>query len=173
MNQIYDGLGLSLSLSLGPALGAELISNGGFETAGAGGADIWGTWTETASDGALANETTTVHSGTDACKITCGATTDHTATNVQSNAVAVTNGPTYRISFWCQGDGSDAPFYRLYGSVSGNLIAKVTTSVTAATWTRVTADYPSTEAENAYLILYAGETEDAVAYFDDVSVKAR
>ena len=29
------------------------VTNGGFETAGTGGADIWGTWTETAGDGAL------------------------------------------------------------------------------------------------------------------------
>src|SRR3990170_8781110 len=51
----------------------EHLANGGFETAGAGGADVWGSWTETAGDGALANETTLVHGGSDAAKITAGA----------------------------------------------------------------------------------------------------
>src|SRR3972149_3921648 len=55
----------------------EHLANGGFETAGAGGADVWGSWTETAGDGALANETTLVHGGADAAKSTAGAT-DHT-----------------------------------------------------------------------------------------------
>src|SRR3990170_1049333 len=50
----------------------EHLVNGGFETAGAGGADVWGSWTETAGDGALANETTLVHGGSDAAKITAG-----------------------------------------------------------------------------------------------------
>src|SRR4030065_403093 len=49
------------------------ILNGGFETAGAGGADVWATWAETAGDGALANETTIVHGGREAGKDTAGA----------------------------------------------------------------------------------------------------
>lgn len=42
-----------ITLDMGANLGSELLSNVGFETAGAGGADIWGSWVENASDGAL------------------------------------------------------------------------------------------------------------------------
>ena len=35
----------------------ELIANGGFETAGEGGADVFGTWVESAGNGAIAVET--------------------------------------------------------------------------------------------------------------------
>ena len=57
-------------------VGGELLSNPGFETAGGGGADVWGSWTESAGDGALANEVAIVNSGSDAAKVTAGATTN-------------------------------------------------------------------------------------------------
>src|SRR3990172_7900670 len=71
--------GIHWSYSAAPAfgglvirLGTEILAilNPGFEVAGAGGADIWANWVETAGDGALANETTEVHSGVDAAKMT-------------------------------------------------------------------------------------------------------
>src|SRR3972149_11511009 len=78
------------------------ILNGGFETAGAGGADVWATWDETAGDGALSNETTIVHGGSDAAKITAGST----ANTKVANTITVRPGIEYVLRFWTRGDGT-------------------------------------------------------------------
>ena len=90
-------------------VGPELLSNEGFETAGGGGLDIWADWTESASDGALANEVGIVHGGDDAAKVTAGATMD---TRVYQD-VTVTAGKMYRFLVWTYGDGTNSGRYRL------------------------------------------------------------
>src|SRR4030067_1992198 len=83
------------------------IINGGFETAVAGGADIWAAWVETAGDGALANETTIVHGGSDAAKMTAGAT----ANTKVAQTCGVIAGHVFILSFWTPGGGTNGGGY--------------------------------------------------------------
>lgn len=54
-----------------PALGAERLTNNGFETLGAGGADVFANWTEqVAGTSSIADEGTLVHGGSHAAKMT-------------------------------------------------------------------------------------------------------
>ena len=145
-------------------LGAELVSNPGFETAGGGGADVWASWGETASDGAIANEVVEVHGGADAAKLTQGASV---ATQLYSNGPVTVIGKLYEVSFWARGDGATAGQY----SVGGNGIIQVTTGIPGAVYTKVINYFVATTTGSHRLYLKPGGTNGDIAYFDDISIK--
>jgi len=88
----------------------ELITNGGFETAGGGGADVFGTWTETAGDGAIADETTIVKADSHAAKLTSGATSN----TLVYQAITTIGSKEYTLTFWSQDDGTNKGRYYIY-----------------------------------------------------------
>ena len=145
-----------------------LITNGGFETAGGGGADIWGTWGETVGDGALANETTIIHSGSDAAKVTSGATSN---TRVEQDIITVAE-REYKLKFWTRGDGTYGGRYRIYDNTGAAVIVATTaTAITGATYTLVTQVFTTPAAcVSVKIQLYCPATDTGVCYFDDVSV---
>ena len=110
----------------------SILLNGGFETAGAGDPDFWANYTETAGDGALANEIVIVHQGVDSCKMTSGATSN---TNVFGDAMVVIPGERRRFRFFAYGDGVNAGRYAIYDITNGAYITPITsTGITAAAW---------------------------------------
>ena len=149
----------------------EHLANGGFETAGAGGADVWGSWTETAGSGALANETTLVHGGSDAAKITAGAT----ANTKVAQTITTVAGENYELEFWTRGDGTYAGRYGVYDVTgSADIVAAVTTGVAGTTYTMVQVRFTTpASCVSVRLDLWCPATNTGIAYFDDVSVKGR
>ena len=85
-----------------PTLGSEIVANGGFETAGAGGADIWADWAETAGSGTLADEAAAPLVGSHSAKITGGAGLD----SLISQTYVVLAGKKYQYEFMHKGDGA-------------------------------------------------------------------
>jgi len=150
------------------AAGPELLTNGGFETAGDGGVDIWAGWTEEALDGALANETGSRHGGDDAAKITAGsAMTTHVW-----QAITVVPGQVYTFSFWTRGDGTNAGRYAVYDVTNGAYIYNwLTTGVSGATYVQdvVTITVPA-GCISAYIMVCCPPLNGGIAYFDDVTV---
>lgn len=75
------------------------LLNGGFETAGSGGADVFGTWTETkAGTSAISQDAVIFHSGTKSCKFVI----DATGGNAQVSKGGFFIGKTYRIKFFAR-----------------------------------------------------------------------
>lgn len=65
-----EAFGFIFEPSDAEAYGAEQFTNGGFETAGGGGDDVFGTWTEFANGGSTVNdEGVDVHGGSHACRL--------------------------------------------------------------------------------------------------------
>jgi hypothetical protein len=62
-----------------------IVTNAGFETAGGGGADVFGTWTETAGAGAFSQSTSNNTEGTYSARFLASGSTDITGTLVQTN----------------------------------------------------------------------------------------
>lgn len=135
----YDGIN-----DFNNIYGADLVNdngllNPGFENPGGGGADIWANYTETAGDGALANEVVIVHQGTDSCKMTSGLTSN---TNVFGDAMVSVPGTVRRFRFYTYGDGVNAGRYAIYDITNGAYITPITsTGITAAAWGMVAAQY--------------------------------
>lgn len=165
-SQYFDGTNDYIDIS---AIASNLIANGGFETAGGGGADIWASWTESVTDGALANEGVVIHTGADACKITAGAG----ANTIISGQFATIPEATYRFRFWSQGDGTHDGRYSLYDVTNGGWIrTTIGTGVTGAAYAMV--DYNFTAPAGCIAVqpyFWCPATDTAFCYFDTVSLR--
>ena len=145
--------------------GSELLSNTGFETAGAGGADVFANYTESASDGAIADEGSLVYGGSHACKLTQGVSL---ATQINADAITVVSGSFYIFSLWARGDGTYSGRYSI--SNDDPNAGVIDTSITAASYTQVTHAFQTSSTSTA-IYLFPANTSGAIVYFDDLSVK--
>ncbi len=152
-----------------PVTAVNFILNPGFEIAGAGGADVFASWTEAASDGTITDETTSVHSELHACKLVQGAAQ---ATAIYQN-ITVESFATYSLKFWTRGAGGFAGRYWVYDVTNAaNIIAVVTTGVTGNTYTQVSTTFAAPAGcVLARLYFMPGATATTIAYFDNVSVR--
>jgi hypothetical protein len=145
------------------------VVNGGFETAGGGGADIWGTWVETAGDGVIAAETTDPYWGTEAAKLTAGATANTEITQASITTIASTK---YYLTFWTKGDGTNAGRYSIYDvSNAAYIVTNVSTAVTGTGWTKYQVSFTTpASCIQIRIELECPAASGGIAYFDQVSV---
>lgn len=148
----------------------NLLLNGGFETAGAGGADIWADWAESVGDGALANEAVLIHTGADACKITAGAGVNTRV--AQSNRTAIP-GVLYRYWFYTRGDGVNEGRYRVYDQTNAlDIISTTGTGVPGTAYTKVDVEFTAPAGCVKFgIYFYCPATNGGVAYFDTASAR--
>ncbi len=168
-----DGAGRARGKTLA-ADGNELLANIGFETAGAGGADVFANWTENAGDGAIARTTVAgeFHSGVAACKLARGAAAGVPAQVDQ--VITVVPGVTYTLTFWTRGDGTNAGRYYIYDVTNGAVIVDYTeTGVTGAAFAQkqVTFTAPA-GCVSARMQLLCPAANSGWACFDDTSLQA-
>lgn len=149
--------------------GLNLVSNPGFETAGAGGADVFGSWTEHAGDGSIVDELVNVQSGSHAVKLVTGASAD----TYVAIAISVTPGVTYTVTIPARGDGTYAGRYGILDAISGLWIKGIgSTGVTAAAYSNVNTSFVApTGCTSVSLYLYCPST-GLDTFFDDISVTA-
>lgn len=143
--------------------------NGYFETLGAGGADVFASWTETAGSGEIAYETDYRASGAYSCKLTYV-----TGEAYITHAVTVTASAECTLTFWTRGDDSVAGQYTIYDATNAaDIVAKTSTGVTGTTWTKksVTFDVPATCTSVG--IYFHSPASAGDAYFDDVKLTHR
>lgn len=148
----------------------DLVSttNPGFETAGAGGADVFGSWVEDATNTTITRDTGTFHGGAASAKLVAGASNPTGSIYLSINVI---QNQTYQAKFWVQGDGTNAPRYKVWDSNhSADIIAVTSTGVTAASWTQVTVNFTTPAGcDTARLYFYAPATNGGFGYFDDVT----
>ena len=149
-----------------PTRSVNGFENPGFETAGAGGADVFADWFEGVSDGAILQDSATKHGGTYSCKLTAGPTVN---TNVLQFDV-VAPGESKELRFWTRGDGTYAGRYRVYDNTnSADIIGVTSTGVTSTSWTEVIANYTvPAGCVSVYVVFYCPATNGGIAWFDDV-----
>jgi len=165
----YDGLNDYNNIYSAGLANDNLLANGGFETAGAGGADIWANWSETVGAGAaLANETVLVHEGADAAKMTQGA-----ASAYVSQSITIIPGKKYRVRFYTRGDGTHGGRYQLWDAVNGAyIISQTATGVTGATYTAIVKECTAPAGcTTAILSLISPTTAGGICYFDACEIR--
>lgn len=150
--------------------GLVALANGGFEEL-SGNTDIWASWTDNVSDGAVANETVSKKAGDDAAKITAGASVD----TYTKQAFGVVPGRQYTVSFWTRGDGTYAGRYKIYDATgAADIVALRSTGVTGATYVLVNHIFTAPAGcASVELYLYCPGTNGGVAYFDVVDITPR
>jgi len=151
----------------------ELLSNVGFETPGAGGADVFASWTEAAGTGSIARTTTAgeVYAGTAAAKLTAGASD---TTYIYQNIVTVP-GVTYRLSGQARGDGTNPGRFSLYdNSNSAYIVNRASTGITGSTYAVFSQQFTAPAGcVSVSVMLHAPAAAAAWACFDDVSCKRK
>jgi len=154
----------------------EVLTNGGFETAGTGGDDVFNGWTEDKNDGTVAVETGAgnFYSGAKSCKLTANAGSG--ATNVEPaiyQDVPVYPGYTYKFTFMVKGDGTtNKTQYSIYDQDGSKYIVSQRNVPTAsASFYQVTKTF--TVPRDCYEIrvkILSADAADAYCYIDDASV---
>ena len=138
--------------------------NGGFETAGAGGADIFATWVEQTNDGSIADEGTIVHSGSHAVVFPTGGAARPLVFNTFTGGII---GKKYRYSFWYRTDGTNDAQYYIYDSVNlANIVSTVTLPATT-NYTYISGEIIAPSAQ-IRVVLRGSFQAAGVVYFDDV-----
>lgn len=121
----------------------ELINattlNGGFETAGGGGSDVFANWAESiAASGTLSRDTTEFYSGTASAKY---AATSGLLSSVILTQYVTTPGKTYRVSCW--GKASEAGLQAVMIQDNGSLVANNTLTTS---WAKYSCAYTAASA---------------------------
>lgn len=150
--------------------GENLVVNGGFETAGTGGDDFFASWDEEKTDGAIASESTIIHGGSKAAKITAGATKN---SNVYQD-ITVEAGKEYIFDAWIASDGLNIQTGRVtvyelpgFGVLLNEVGSSTTTAYAKGSWT-VTVPAGCTSIR---IYLLCSFVDTGIAYFDDVSLR--
>ena len=145
----------------------SLSANPGFETAGAGGTDVFADWTETETLGTSTIEQAidSVNTGTYACKLTHGDTLV-----LVSQEHAAISGKLYQLSFYTRGDGTNGGRYRIR-DVTGatNIVGITDTGVTGTSYVLVQKKFV-TPAGCTALGIDLLDGGAGFVYFDDVYV---
>ena len=149
----------------------NMVLNPGFETAGAGGADVFANWTETAGNGAITRDSVDKHTGTYSLKITCGVGLN---TWIEQ-PITVVAGRGYSLEFWTRGDGSaNQGRYGIWDYTHSAWIApyNLPTGVTATTpWVRVRNYFVAPVGTTSIgVVFYPPQVNTAFAQFDDVAL---
>jgi hypothetical protein len=143
----------------------ELVSNPGFETAGATppAADSWG---EAITDGSIALTTTAgeFRSGTKAIKIT-----DITGANKITQAVTVIPGMVYRFTAYGRGDGTNYARWQLRDAGVTDILVNYTFN-NSTNFALATADFIAPPSCTSVLIWLYGPGTAGFACWDDVSL---
>ena len=154
--------------------GSELLTNGGFETAGAGEpADAFGTWTENVGDGAVARTTAAgeFYAGSAAAKVTAGAAKN---TNLAHYSVAAVPWTQYAATFWSRGDGTNQGRHYPYDTTGAAVIGSIRNTGIAGTTYGLVNDLWQAPGGCVDMRYYLRCTDAAggIAYFDDASLVA-
>lgn len=139
--------------------------NGGFETAGGGGADVFGSWTESPSTGgSFVRDTTDFNSGAASAKFVAGSTT---STNLYQS-VGLLLGKRYRVEFAAKGLVGTP---QVAARIGGNSPGAANTVTLTGSWANYSVEEVNAGSGAAipiiYLYAYTANTE---LLLDDVTV---
>jgi len=172
--RILVGATTEFTANLGtPTTHTDSVLNGGFETAGGGGADVFANWTESAGDGAISQVGSNPHSGTYNARLDTGATAN---THVYQN-ISVSAGDYMSLSFWSRSftgntsvgrwwlyDVSNASDIRSLG-----VVANATAGDNTWVFTQYGFQVPA-GCSQIRLYLYCGTVNTDDNHFDDVKL---
>ena len=152
----------------------EKIQNGSFERAGAGGSDVFASWTEHAGTGTIVDDTGFVKEGGHACRLTAGSSAD----TYISQDITVVPGGSYNLS-WFVAKSSSAPWsgylprYSIYDVTNGAYIRPLTRIWgTEQYYKRYYRTFTAPTGCTTVRILFQCPTGNSeVGYIDGVSVK--
>lgn len=148
--------------------GPNLLLNPDFETAGSG--QLFDSWAENSGTSTVTDETSDVHSGAHAARISADSGTPY-----YRQFVTVTAQTQYYLAFWCHKDTGDTgtPRYRVADHTHSNFIIGTTqTGIHATTYTYFSTTFTTPAACTQIRVELLGSSNAADdAFFDDVELR--
>jgi hypothetical protein len=136
--------------------------NGGFETAGGGGADVFGSWAEAVAGTSTVNdETVDMHGGAHACRLDI----DGSNSLAQVSQSLLTIGKCYRVDLWAK-SSSGTPDLSV-GCASGTSGTHYHVVTLSTSYAQITKQF---EANNASFVIKRSSATSLSLYVDDVTV---
>lgn len=151
--------------------GGDILLNGGFESAGAGGADVFASWTEYTSNGTIVDETTVVQAGTHACKLTRG-TADYDPYLYQ-NFTTVSAGQVYTLTGYAQSSVAAKARVSVYDNTHSAYIDSIEQVAVGGTnaWGSFSRSFTiPTDCVSIRIMCYAPTTAASIAYYDSLAL---
>lgn len=140
------------------ALVSPSLLNGGFETLGGGGADVFGTWSENPSGtGTVAVETSGPYAGANSLKLNGGAS----GTAQIYQAVPLVYRKTYRITYYGKSTGGGSVMMRVGG-------LSPTPQTLTGSWVKYSFDVVNTGSVPTYFYVESSSNTDVL--IDDITV---
>lgn len=186
---MLNDIGLSVSFlvpriytGLSPA---NPIGNPGFESSGAGGADVFAVWAENTDSGkaSFLRDALNYHSGSKSCKITstAAAEADPPGNGTVSQSISVSPRDSYILKFWTKVSGSFGDLqghYAIYDDTNAAwIIAKRPTgALSQSTWLEVSSIFtvpPDCVSITIYLYQCIATQDSPSVWYDDVSLQLR
>jgi hypothetical protein len=134
--------------------------NGGFETAGGGGADVFASWAEAVAGTSTLNDATTAfHGGAHACRMDI----DGSNSLAQVSQSLLTMGKCYRVDLWAK-SSSGTPDISV-GCASGTSGTHYHLVTLSASYAQITKQF---EANNASFVIKRSSAASLSLYVDDV-----
>jgi len=168
----HDGSNIHLDKAIySDAPETNLLANPGLETAGGA---LFQSWNSSliSGQGSLEIETSSVHSGNQAIKITGDTTVSYYPRIYQ--VVDVTPGETYTLSFWTRGDGLNSGRVQIWNTANNTQLYPYTsTGVTSTEYKKyaITFTVPS-DCTVINININSANINGAVVYYDDLSLEA-
>jgi hypothetical protein len=152
--------------------GQNLVLNGGFEIPGAGGADVFQSWSETAGSGTVVSDTLLVYKGNKSCKFTSGGSANTVTT---SNIITVIPGETYDIYVYSAGDGLHSGRVQLFDNTNSTGIRPyLDTEVLDSSYQKYEFIYNAPPSCNQFrLDLRCSTITGAIVWFDEAWIAKR
>lgn len=149
--------GSSTAPNISTILNAD-TGNANFETLGAGGADVFGTWTESVTGSStISAETGDRHGGNNALKITV----DSGLSNAYvSQSVLLTIGKTYKATYWAKTDSGTTAKVQL--GTPGEWCDQPLTT----TWTKYSFSFKASQ--TGFIVRRGNSSSSRIIYVDDV-----
>lgn len=152
--------------------GSELTTNGGFENWTGANCDNWTFDGTSAGVRDITKETTTIHSGSNAVKLTA-TNAGGTAFGLYQN-IATTNNAYYQVSVYEEFASRTAGTlkFEAYDNTNSVSLGSQSITTTSAAYSLVNFRFVSTNTTNVKISIYLNsETTTGVAYVDDITVK--
>ena len=161
-NRLFDEFAFQIAGRATKLINGTLL-NGGFETAGGGGADVFANWTEAVAGTTAISQSSGAgefHSGTKGCKIVLDVT--HSAASVKQSVLTI--GRTYTVKFWAKGVAGGEKL-----DVVNNTTVKAEVTLTTS-WAQYSTTFIAAHAVVGIATANDAANNSATVYIDDVEV---
>ena len=152
------------TISFGNAMETDLVQNGGFESAGGGGADVFANWTEWSPLSEIYRNSLYKYAGTYSCSIAAQSSQGYV-----SQSMSTKQNANYVLSFWLKSQSTNAVGqYKVVGDQTGETLVALTDLAFTTSWVQEVKGFGVGCNTSVTVYLYGDKLEALAVWYDVV-----